>query len=82
MRYLIAFCFLLVGCSDPVEPIKPKDCAELRDRIHDKVKARGVKHFELVVVDSEVDPKKGRVVGTCADGSKKILYFRRTAWGL
>jgi hypothetical protein len=51
-------------------------CEVIKAQIESKIRAGGVASFSLDVVDAAetVDTAKGRVVGTCGLGSKKIVY--------
>ena len=49
------------------------NCDELRSQIDAKIKSAGVASYSLVVVDSAASAP-GKVVGSCAKGSKKIIY--------
>ena len=53
-----------------------KPCEELKAEIDAKIKRNGVERFTLDVVDMEVDPGEGKVVGTCDGNTKKIVYKR------
>ena len=50
-------------------------CEEVMAKIEAKIQAKGVKAFTLTIVDKD-EKSDLRVVGTCDDGSKKILYKR------
>ena len=54
-----------------------KPCEELKSEVTGKLDAKGVKSYSLEIVpkDQEVE---GKVVGSCAGGTKRIVY-RRTA---
>lgn len=49
------------------------NCDELRGQIDAKIKAAGVASYSLVVVDTAASAP-GKMVGSCARGSKKIMY--------
>lgn len=51
-------------------------CEELKTTIAAKIDAKGVKHYTLDIVDND---KTGdaKVVGSCAGGTKKIVYAKK-----
>ncbi len=49
------------------------NCEAIRDQIEARVRGSGVQRFSLAVVDAAASAP-GRVVGSCARGSRKILY--------
>jgi Protein of unknown function (DUF1161) len=49
------------------------NCEEIRGQIDAKIKASGVANYSVLVVDSAVSAG-GKVVGSCAQGAKKIMY--------
>jgi len=49
------------------------NCTALRDQIEAKIRASGVSNFNLVVVDGG-GANVGRVVGSCARGTRNIVY--------
>lgn len=53
-------------------------CEELKAKIVKKVESKGVKNYELTIVDKNTETKN-RVVGTCEAGSKKIIYEKLKA---
>jgi predicted lipoprotein with Yx(FWY)xxD motif len=55
-----------------------KPCEELKTEIAAKLDAKGVKSYTLDIVDKDKDAE-GQVVGTCAGGTKKIMYKRGAA---
>jgi len=48
-------------------------CDDLKAEIDRKIRAGGIPTFTLTVADA-ADALPGRVVGTCDNGSRKILY--------
>jgi hypothetical protein len=70
----IALSLMLVLAATPALA-QPKDCGELKAEIDAKITANGVTSFTTTIVnkDDEVD---GKVVGTCENGTKKIVYKR------
>jgi Protein of unknown function (DUF1161) len=53
------------------------NCDTLREQIEGKIKAAGVASFTVVVVDSAANVP-GKVVGTCGQGAKKIMYAQQS----
>jgi hypothetical protein len=58
----------------------PKPCEELKAEIAAKIDARGVPHYTLEIVDPDATGER-KVVGSCAGGSKRIVYQRLPADG-
>lgn len=52
-----------------------KDCEELKGEIDAKIQANGVSSYTLEIVDKGSVTDR-QVVGTCAAGSKEIVYQR------
>jgi hypothetical protein len=52
-----------------------KPCEELKTEIDAKIRKNGVDKFTLEIVDANAQAD-GKTVGTCASGSKKIVYKR------
>ncbi len=50
-------------------------CDELKGKIDDGLKAKGVQNYTLTVVGMS-DTADGKQVGTCDGGTKKIMYTR------
>lgn len=55
-----------------------QDCDAIRAQIDSKIRARGVTQFSLNVVDNAAT-ERGKVVGSCGRGSRKIVYRLETA---
>lgn len=54
-----------------------KSCDELKADIAKKIEANGVKSYTLdVVATDKANDAKGKVVGSCEGGAKKIVYTR------
>ncbi len=53
-----------------------KPCEELKAEIAAKLDEKGVKDYEIVIVDSD---KVGdaKVIGSCEAGAKKLTYVRK-----
>lgn len=54
---------------------RKQDCDELRSRIEAKLHSRGVQGFSLDIVEAG-DTGSARVVGTCDQGTHRIVYAR------
>jgi hypothetical protein len=52
-----------------------RDCNEVKAEIDAKIKAKGVMNYVLQIVNGP-DVKEGQIVGNCAVGAKKIVYFK------
>ena len=55
-----------------------KPCEELKADIAKKLDAKGVKDYtlEIMLKDKDAD---GKVIGSCENGTKKIVYSKTTA---
>jgi hypothetical protein len=56
------------------------NCEALRAQIESKIAASGVIGFSVTVVDAHANAS-GQVVGSCALGSRKIVYVRPSSAG-
>lgn len=70
----LALSLLLVIAATPALA-QPKDCGELKAEIDAKITANGVAAFTTTIVDKDAEAD-GKVVGTCENGTKKIVYKR------
>ncbi len=52
----------------------PKPCEELKAEIEAKIQARGVSSYTLEIVTNDEVHDQNMVVGTCDNGTKKIIY--------
>jgi hypothetical protein len=52
----------------------PKPCEELKGEIEAKIQAQNVSSYTLEVVTNEDVHDQNMVVGTCENGTKKIIY--------
>jgi len=75
---LLAAIGILLFVSLPVHAQGAKPCEELKDEITKKLDAKGVKGYTLDIVAKDKDAK-GKIVGTCDGGTKKIIYNRAPA---
>lgn len=55
------------------------NCEALRAQIEAKIAAAGVSQFSVTVVEASAASSGGQVVGSCAQGTKKIVYTRAAA---
>ena len=68
--------FMLAVLTTATNAFAAKSCEELKTEIAAKLKANGVKQYALEIVAAEqVGDRK--VVGSCAGGTKKIVYVRK-----
>jgi hypothetical protein len=56
-------------------PSQKMECDDLKKKIEDKLEAKGVKGYQLDVVDADA-ATDAKVVGTCGGGKQKITYSR------
>ncbi|TBU85610.1 DUF1161 domain-containing protein [Phytopseudomonas dryadis] len=59
----------------------PKSCEELKKEIEVKIQAAGVASYTLEIVPNEEVEDDNMVVGSCENGSKKIIYQRNDLTG-
>lgn len=52
----------------------PKDCEELKAEIEAKIQANNVSSYTLEIVANEEAHDQNMVVGTCDNGTRKIIY--------
>ncbi len=55
-----------------------KSCDDLKAEIAKKIEANGVKTYSLDILDKDAQ-SDAKVVGTCAGGTKKIVYTKTAA---
>ncbi|MFW3897667.1 DUF1161 domain-containing protein [Pseudomonas bharatica] len=53
-----------------------KPCEELKAEIEAKIQARGVTSYTLEIVPNSEVHDQNMVVGSCENGTKKIIYQR------
>ena len=66
---------ILVALAASPAFAQPKDCAELKAEIDAKISANGVGSFTTTIVERDA-AEDGKVVGTCDNGTRKIVYKR------
>ncbi|MEB0039154.1 MULTISPECIES: DUF1161 domain-containing protein [unclassified Pseudomonas] len=54
----------------------PKPCDELKDEIEAQIQAKNITSYTLEIVSNEEVHDQNMVVGTCENGSRKIIYQR------
>jgi hypothetical protein len=69
-------CAIFLLSSQAMLAIVP--CSELKTKIEDGMKEKGVEGFTLTVVPMS-DAAEGKVVGTCEGGKNKIVYTKGEA---
>jgi hypothetical protein len=76
MRPLLTVAVLTLA-SVSVYAQAAKSCDDLKAEITKKIEANGVKTYTLDVVPTDkAADAKGKVVGSCQGGTKKIVYSR------
>jgi hypothetical protein len=69
--------FALLSCALAASAqAASKPCDELKAEIAAKLDAKGVKNYEIAVVEND---KAGdaKVIGSCEGGTKKLTYVRK-----
>ncbi|TBU74364.1 hypothetical protein DNK06_19560 [Pseudomonas daroniae] len=59
----------------------PKSCEELKQEIEVKIQAAGVSSYTLEIVPNEEVEDDSMVIGTCDNGSRKVIYQRNDLTG-
>ena len=54
----------------------PKSCDELKDEIESRIQANNVTSYTLEIVANDEVQDTNMVVGSCENGSRKIIYQR------
>ena len=54
--------------------VSPKPCEELKAEIEAKIQANNVSSYTLEIVTNDEVQDQNMVVGTCENGTKKIIY--------
>ncbi|MCW5198399.1 DUF1161 domain-containing protein [Desulfobulbus sp. F4] len=81
MQYLFAgFSIFLLSLSQAVAAVK--SCEELKAEIAVKIDSKRVKAYELKIADGKEQTTAGKIVGSCEDGSKKIVYIKQEVHSL
>ncbi|MBB2494336.1 DUF1161 domain-containing protein [Aquipseudomonas ullengensis] len=69
---------LVLGLLSGTALAAPKPCEELKREIEVKVQAAGVTSYTLEIVANDEVKDPNMVVGTCAGGSRKIIYQKNS----
>ena len=67
-------CILVVTLGSQVASASTP-CSELKAKIEDGLKAKGVQGYSLTVVPT-AEANTGKVIGSCEGGTQKIVYSR------
>ncbi|CAM3304052.1 hypothetical protein BZK31_02085 [Pseudomonas floridensis] len=54
----------------------PKSCDELKDEIEARIQANNVTSYTLEIVTNDEVQDQNMVVGSCENGTRKIIYQR------
>ncbi|KIQ58611.1 DUF1161 domain-containing protein [Pseudomonas fluorescens] len=69
------FAVVVIGCVFATSALAaPKPCEELKAEIEAKIQAQGVTSYTLEIVTNDEVHDQNMVVGTCENGTKKIIY--------
>ena len=69
------FALAVIGCALASSALAaPKPCEELKAEIEAKIQAQGVSSYTLEIVTNDEVHDPNMVVGTCENGTKKIIY--------
>jgi hypothetical protein len=75
--------FAQTATTDDAKPAdaapKALTCDSLKQTITEKLEAKGVKNYQLDIVDTSGVPAEAKVVGSCDGGKHKIVYAREVA---
>ncbi len=77
MKIAFAVTAIAAACLMAGTASAKTSCDEVKAKIAEKIKAKGVTEFTLTVIDKD-EKTDLRVVGTCEGGTKKIVYKRGT----
>lgn len=78
MMAMRARIFLLLVSGLFGSAVQAQDCETIRAQIESKIRANGVSQFSLQVVEQGATVR-GKVVGSCGKGSRKIVYAQPAA---
>ena len=67
---------VLLGLLGSAAVAAPKRCEELKQEIEVSIQAAGVTAYTLEIVPAAEVEDPNMVVGTCENGTKKIVYQR------
>ena len=74
-RLVIGTAFVGVAALILASAAHAISCEELQSSVEAKFRSNGVKTFSIAIVEANARAT-GQVVGTCALGSKKLIYSR------
>jgi hypothetical protein len=75
MKKIVAGAVALFFASAWAYAEGPKPCEVLKAEIAKKLEANGATAYTLVIVAKDKDAE-GKVVGSCENGTKKIMYLK------
>ena len=78
MKKIVASAVVLLFASMAAYAEGPMPCEVLKAQIVKKLEANGAKGYTLDVVAKDKDAP-GKVVGSCENGTKKIMYVKAAA---
>ena len=66
---------MVIGCAFTASALAaPKSCEELKAEIEAKIQAKNVSSYTLEIVTNDEVHDQNMVVGSCENGTKKIIY--------
>ena len=69
------FALAIICCALATSVLaKPKPCEELKAEIEAKIQAQRVSSYTLEIVTNDEVHDQNMVVGSCENGTKKIIY--------
>ncbi|MCG6575959.1 DUF1161 domain-containing protein [Pseudomonas sp. AF32] len=69
------FAVMVMGCALATSALAaPKSCEELKQEIEAKIQANNVSSYTLEIVTNDEVHDQNMVVGSCENGTKKIIY--------
>ncbi|MCE0463702.1 MULTISPECIES: DUF1161 domain-containing protein [Pseudomonas] len=69
------FAVMVMGCALATSVLAaPKSCEELKEEIEAKIQANNVSSYTLEIVTNDEVHDRNMVVGSCENGTKKIIY--------
>lgn len=74
MKRIVLAVICLASATGAMAAAKP--CEQLKDEIEAKIQARNVTSYTLEIVNTSDVHDQNMVVGTCAGGTRKIIYQR------
>lgn len=69
------FAVMVMGCALATSALaEPLPCEELKKEIEAKIQANNVSSYTLEIVTNDEVHDQNMVVGSCENGTKKIIY--------